>query len=152
MTSNAHQYTDYSNEKSTATVHSVTRTAANFDAQATLASALSVAMSVLSIADLTRRSVTDLLLDSPSIPTNAFAQRELKWLVSYQGNTENKLYSLEIPAPDADGNLVAGTDLADLTSTPWVNFIAAFEAYARAPDNLTEAVTFLGARLVGRNI
>lgn len=152
MTSNTLQFTDYSNEKSSLTVHSVARTAANFDGQATLAAALSVAAGVLSIGDLTRRSVMDVLLDSPSIPANAFAQRELKWLVSYQGDTEGKLYSLEIPCPDAAGNLVVGTDLADVTSTPWVNFIAAFEAYARAPDNLTETVTFLGARLVGRNI
>jgi len=145
------QFTDYSNEKSTVTVNGEELSAANFDAQATEASALSVAIGVLSIGSLTQRAVTNVILDSPDIPTNPFAQRELKWLVSYQGDTSGKKYSMEIPCAALTGNVVAGSDLADLTSTPWVNFIAAFEAYARAPDNLTETVSFISARVVGRN-
>lgn len=151
MARTAIQFTDYSNEKSTVTVNGEALTAANFDAQATEASALAVAIGALSIGSLTQRTVTQVVLDSPDIPTNPFAQRELKWLVQYQGDTSGKKYQMEIPCADLTGNLVAGSDLADVTATPWVNFITAFEAYARAPDNLTESVSFVSARVVGRN-
>lgn len=152
MTRNYMQFTDYSNEKSGVTVNSANIDAANFAAQQTLAATLSVATAVLSIGDLTSRTMTDVLLDDPSVPTNVYAQRELKWLVSYQGDTSGKLFSLEIPCAALTGNVVPGTDLADITSTPWVNFIAAFEDFARSPDNDTETVTFRSAHVVGRNI
>lgn len=152
MTVNYMQFTDYSNEKSGVSVSSADIDAASFAAQQTAAAALSVALAVLSIGSLTKRTMTDVLLDDPDIPTNVYAQRELKWLVSYQGDTSGKLFSLEIPCAALTGNVVAGTDLADITSTPWVNFIAAFEAFGRSPDNLTETVTFRSAHVVGRNI
>jgi hypothetical protein len=145
-------FNDYSNEESTVRIFGETRTSANFDGQATEASALSVAVSALSIGLLVKRAVTDVILDSPATPTDAFAQRELKWRVKYHGATSGKPFDLEIPAADLDGNLVPGTDLADVTSTPWVNFIAAFEAYGRTPDSPTEAVVFDSARVVGRNL
>jgi len=151
MTVNTFQFTDASNEKSTLSLTSVNLDAANFAAQQTAAAALSVAQAALSIGDLTRRTMADVLLDSPSIPSNPFAQRELKWLVTYQGDTSGKLFNSEIPCPDLTGNLVAGTDIADVTSTPWVNYIAAFEAFVRSPDNDTETVSFVSAKLVGRN-
>lgn len=143
---------DYSNEESTVRIFGEARTAANFDGQATEASALSVAAAALSIGSLVRRTVTDVILDSPDTPTDEFAQRELKWRVNYHGGTSGKQYQIEIPAADLAGNLVAGTDLADLTATPWVNFIAAFEAYGRTPDSPTELVVFDSARVVGRNL
>lgn len=143
---------DYSNEESTTRVYGETRDAANFAGQATEATALSVALAALSIGLLVRRSVTDVILDSPATPTDPFAQRELKWRVTYRGATSGKEFQLEIAAPDLDGNLVAGTDLADLTATPWTNFITAFEAYGRTPDSPTELVEFVSARVVGRNL
>lgn len=152
MSTSLLQFTDYSNEKSSVTIHSEVLTAGNFAAENTEATALSVATAALSLGVLTRRTLTQVILDDPDTATDVFAQRELKWLVSYQGNTSGKLYSLEIPCADLTGNLVPNTDLADVTSTPWVNFIAAFQAFARAPDNTTETVTFIGARMVGRNI
>lgn len=145
-------FNDYSNEESTVRVAGETRTAANFDGQATEATALSVAIAALSIGTLVRRSITDVVLDSPGTPTDAFAQRELKWRVTYRGATSGKEFQIEIPCADLDGNLVPGTDLADLTATPWVNFIAAFEAYGRSPDSPTESVEFVSARVVGRNL
>jgi len=151
VTTNTLQFTDASNEKSSVTWTSANIDAANIAAQQTLAATLAVATGVLSLGDLTRRTMTDILLDSPSVPSNEFAQRELKWLVSYQANTSGKLFTSEIPCPALTGNLVAGTDLADVTSTPRVNFIAAFEDFVRSPDNDTETVTFLSAHLVGRN-
>lgn len=146
------QFTDFSNEKSNVRVSGIDLTAANFDAQNTAAAALSVATGVLSIGTLTKRTLTDVLLDSPAIPTNPFAQREMKWLVTYQGAVAGKLYQLEIPAPALTDNLNGNSDEADLGSDDWLAWIAAFESYARAPDDITEAVSVVRAQLVGRNI
>lgn len=151
MTRSTMQFTDYSDEKSTVTVNGVALTAANFDAQATESAALAVAIGALSIGSLTQRTYAQVVLDDPDIPTNPFAQRELKWLISYQGDTSGKKYSMEIPCANLTGTLVPGSDLADLTDTLWTNFITAFEAYARAPDNITENVSVISARVVGRN-
>jgi len=145
-------FTDYSAENSTVTVQAANLTAANFDAQATLAGALSIAINALSIGHLSKRSIAQDPVDDYAVATDVYAQRELKWLVSYQANTSLKTFQMEIPCANLTDNLVPGTDLADITSTSWDNFIAAFEAYAKSPDNPAEAVTFLSARLVGRNI
>lgn len=144
-------FNDYSDEKSSLTVHAAELTAANFDAEATEAGALSLAINALSIGSLVRRTISQVEIDNPDTPTNVYAQRELKWLVSYRGATSGKLFQLEIPCANLTDNLVVGTDIADITSTSWDNFITAFEAYARSPDSPTELVTFEGARLVGRN-
>jgi len=145
-------FTDYSAENSTVTYQAAALTAANFDAQATLAGALSVATNALSIGHLSKRTIAQDPIEDYAVATDVYAQRELKWLVSYQANTSLKTFQVEIPCANLTDNLVPGTDLADITSTSWDNFITAFEAYAKSPDNPAEAVTFLSARLVGRNI
>lgn len=145
-------FTDNSNEDSTVTYQAPTLTAANFDAQATLAGALSVATNALSLGHLSKRTIAQDPIDDPGIATDVYAQRELKWRVSYQGDTSGKTFQVEIPCALLTDNLVPNTDLADITSTSWANFITAFEAYARTPDDPTETVTFLSARLVGRNL
>jgi len=93
-----------------------------------------------------------IILDTPALPTSPYAQRELKWLVTYSGNTSGKKFTIEIACPDVTDNVVPNTDLADLASTDWAAFVTAFEAYVKSPDNGTEAVTVLSARVVGRNI
>jgi hypothetical protein len=76
----------------------------------------------------------------------------MKWLVQYQGNDTGKLFSVEIAAPDLTGNVTPNTDIANLASADWVAFKTAFEAFAKSPDNGTEDVTVIGAKMVGRNI
>jgi hypothetical protein len=85
-------------------------------------------------------------------PTSEFAQREVKWLVRYRGNTSNKIYTLTIPTANPAGRMVAGTDRANLTNPQIQTFITEFQAFARTPDNDQENVTVLDIRLVGRNI
>jgi len=152
MARTSFQITDYSNEKSSVTVTAPNLSAANFDAQATLRTALQTAVNNLSIGVLSRTTVSDIPLDEPGIPTNPFAQRELKWLVTYIGSVSGKSYQIEIPAPSVTDNLAGNTDEANLASTDWAAFVEAFEDYARSPDSLTETVIVTGARLVGRNI
>ena len=152
MTISTLQFTDYSNEKSSVTFQSAALAESTFDTDVAAIAALSVATAALSIGLLTRRTYAQVALDDPDTPTNVYAQREIKWLVSYRGDTSGKLYQLEIPAANLTSNLVANTDLADLSSTQWAAWVGAFETTARAPDNLTETVTVISARVVGRNI
>jgi len=151
-TTNNFQITDYSNEKSNFSVTSITANAGNLAAQQTAAAALAGAVEDLTIGELTKQTQNLIILDSPAIPTSPYAQRELKWLVQYQGDSSGKMFSVEIAAPDITDNVVENTDIADLASTDWAAFVTAFESYVRSPDNGTETVTVIGARLVGRNI
>jgi len=152
MTVSTFQITDYSNEKSTFQVNSIVLNAGNFAAQSTLAATLVGATEDLSIGELTKQTLNQIVLDAPAVPTNVYAQRELKWLVTYQGDTSGKLFSIEIACPDITDNIVPATDLADLASTDWAAWVTAFEDFARSPDDLAETVTVVSARLVGRNI
>jgi len=151
-TGNQIQITDYSNEKSSFNVTSITANAGNLAAQQTAYAALFAAVEALTIGEATKQIMNLEIYNTPAIPTNPYAQREMKWLVQYQGDSSGKLFSIEIAAPDVTDNVVPNTDVADLTSTDWAAFVTAFESYVRSPDNGTETVTVVGARLVGRNI
>lgn len=146
------QITDYSNEKSSFRVTSPNLTAGNFDTQAGLAATLASTTQALSIGHLSKQTIAAVLVDDPDLPTNVYAQRESKWLVTYRGATSGKIYQIEIPAPDLTDNVVPNTDVADLTSTDWLAWIAAFEAFARTPDNPSALVEVVSAKHVGRNL
>lgn len=151
-TQNGIQITDYSNEKSSFAVTSITANAGNLAAQQTAAAALVGAVDDLTIGEVTKQSMNLVILDTPAIPTSPYAQRELKWYVRYVGDSSGKIFSIEIAAPDITDNVVPNSDVADLASTDWAAFVTAFESYVRSPDNGTETVTVLDARVVGRNI
>jgi len=151
-TSNLFTINDYSNEKSSFSVTSITANAGNLAAQQTAAAALAGAIEDLTIGELVKQQMSLVILDTPAIPTNPYAQREIKWLVSYIGDASGKIFQTEIAAPDVTDNLSGNSDTADLSSDDWVAFVTAFESYVRSPDNGTETVTVLGAKLVGRNI
>lgn len=86
------------------------------------------------------------------LPTNVFAQRELKWLVVYEDDTSKNVYTLTLPCADPTGRLIAGTDLADLAQTEVAAFVTRFESFARSPESDVNTVTVLRIQLVGRNI
>jgi len=151
-TVNGFQITDFSNEKSSFNLTSITANAGNLAAQQTAAAALFAAIEDLSIGEVTKQSMNLVIYDTPAIPTDPYAQRELKWLVRYVGDSSGKIFQTEIAAPDITSNVVGNSDVADLASTDWAAFVTAFESYVRSPDNGTETVTVLDARVVGRNI
>lgn len=151
-TLNTVQITDYSNEKSSLGLTSVTANAGNLAAQQTAAAALVAAINDLTIGEVTKQIMSLVILDAPAIPSSPYAQRELKWLVQYVGDASGKIFTSEIAAPDITDNVAPNTDIADLSSADWVAFVTAFEGYVRSPDNGTETVTVLGAKVVGRNI
>lgn len=146
-------YNDHSNEKSSFSVTAEESDDESFDANMTLAAALATAAGALSIASYVKLSVAQIPFDSPATPSNFYAQREIKWRVTYRGATSGKSFQIEIPAPLQNANTVNGnTDEANVSDTLWTNFITAFEAYAKSPDDPNESVEFVSARLVGRNI
>lgn len=83
-------------------------------------------------------------------PTDSSAQVELKFLLSYEGDTSKKVFHSEIATPDTD-LLIAGTDKVDMTDPAVADFVTDFETIARSPDSDLETVTVLDMTLVGRN-
>jgi hypothetical protein len=151
-TQNTIQITDYSNEKSSFSVSSIDVNAGNLAAQQTKADSLVLATTALTIGAVTKQQMTLVILDDAATPTSPYAQRELKWLVTYRGDASGKLFSTEIAAPNITDNVAPNTDIADLSSTNWVDFVTAFEDFVRSPDDPAETVTIVGAKVVGRNI
>lgn len=144
---------DYSNEKSRVTVYNGAITSASIAGYLTQFGALRTAIEGITLGVVQQEAwVGDRTVISNTPPANEFAQRELKWMVTYTGDTSNKVFQVTVPTADATGNLVPGTDLADLTTTAMAAFVTAFEAIARTPDSDLETVTIQSIRLVGRNI
>jgi len=152
MAQNTITITDFSQENSTFGFQSAALTAGNIVAQSAALATLKDATEDLTIGHVSKQIVNQVLLDDPGVPTSPYAQRELKWLVTYQAVTSGQKYQLEIPAPDLPDNLVPGTDFADLESTDWDAWVTAFVAVAKPADDLADSVIVLSARLVGRNI
>lgn len=83
-------------------------------------------------------------------PASPNAQIELKFLVSYEGDTSKKVFRHEVPTPDTS-KVLPGTDIVDMTDADVAAYVTAFETIARSPDSDAETVTVLDMRLVGRN-
>lgn len=143
-------YLDYSNEKSTLGFNFTALTAGNFVAQNALVVDIGLAIADLTLCNFAGfRTTSAFDSTNPTAPTDPYAQRELKWLINYRDTTTGNLYSMEIPGADLTGNLLAGTDQADLASTDWAAFVTAFEAGAKSP--VGNAVEVISAYVVGRN-
>jgi len=146
-------YQDYSKEFSTARVTAQTLTALNFDTQATARAAFIAAISPLVLGTIAKSGFGEQTIGVNTPPASVEAQREKKWLVTYEGNTSGKKFQLELPCADlTGGHLIVNSDNADLTEADWAAFIAAFEAYGRSPDDPAETINVLSARFVGRNL
>jgi hypothetical protein len=145
-------YRDRSAEVSTVTIHTVELTAANLVAWEGDFTTLRAAMDALVIGkEAHQTKVLEKALISRDIPASEFAQRENKWLVSYEGDTSHKLFSIEIPTADlALRN--QGNDSIDITVAPFDAFVTAFEDLARSPDDPTETVSVRAIKFVGRNL
>lgn len=145
---------DFSGEKTVMGVDIATVDAANFDTSIAAVLALETAMADVALGAKIKREVILQSLGSLTSAVDSEAQREMKWLVQYHDNgfPLRKLVA-EIGCADIINAslLVAGTDIADLTATEWLAFIAAFEAVALAPFT-GNAVTVDRITLVGRKL
>jgi len=143
---------DYSEEMSSFGYEAAALTAGNIVAQTALHVALEEATEDIIIGVVSKQQLAQILDESASVPTLAYAQREMKALVTYQAVTSGKKFQIEIATPLLVGQLVPGTDIFDITTDEWAAWISAFVAVAKSPDDITDSVIVLGARLVGRNI
>lgn len=85
-------------------------------------------------------------------PTDADAQREKKFLVSYSDNVTLRLYNFEVPCArtDTDAWFKPNTDELNLLIAPMTAWKTTFQANILSPDG--NAITIQNITLVGRNI
>lgn len=142
---------DYSEEKSTFRFNFGAITAVSLPGFLTNFGALRTALGNIILGTVQKEAwVGDSTVLDNTPPASSNAQVELKFLVTYEGDTTKKKFRHEIPTPDTS-KVLPGTDIVDLTDTDVAAYVAAFETIGRSPDNDTETVTVLDMRLVGRN-
>lgn len=130
-------FSDYDGEKSNVTINTVEITAANLDAQATLAATLRGAINAIILGGVNKVVISDTTWDTVVPSTDPFSQREIKWVIIAEDTAGNRFRSNEIPMANlvllAGGNKYivkngfiatpdAGGEIAD--------FVAAYEAFA----------------------
>lgn len=142
-------YRDHDGEVSSASFRGATLNAGNYAAQDALRTTLQAATNAIVIGQAASEKVVAVDETISGLKaSNAFAQRETKWLVKYT-DANGAMYSLEIPSANL-AYLVAGNGLADLAGTEMAAFVDAFEAFVVNPAGA--AVTIVEIQHVGRNI
>lgn len=143
---------DYSNEESHTKFNFGAVTAVSIAGLLAQLGDLRNAIAAVTLGVLARDSWTgDRTVLSNAAATDPHAQIELKFQVSYEGNTSHKQYRSEIPTADPT-KTIAGSDQCDLAQTEIAALVTAIEAVARTPDDDQETVNVTGVRLVGRNV
>lgn len=132
---------DRDNEASTISVHATALTAGNFAAEDTKADALvSAIMNVTSMVLAKDSRIATEEKFSPTLPTDPFAQRGIKWLVRMTDSNGNPV-TWHIPGASlAQSGLLVGENL-NLTSTEGAALVSAANAYVKSNDG--EACTVL---------
>lgn len=153
---------DNSNEKSNFSIWTGEVTAASLPGLLTEVGTLRTAIDGLVIGTVHKEQlkVFDTVL-SNTRPANKFAQRESKWLVTYEdilaffddpvnaipNEGFGKVFNIEIGTADL-ALLPDGSESLDITAGAAATFVTAFEATARSPYGGT--VNVLSIRYVGR--
>lgn len=92
---------------------------------------------------------------SDTVPSDNFAQRELKLKFSMDGSGDGGIFHRTMPTPDLDlVTIIPNTGGAiDITvGTEMIALVTAIEAIGRHPDDDTQTVTVTKCEVVGRNI
>jgi len=144
---------DHSNETATVSLEGDILTAGDFAIQSTQWSDLRAAIGGVVLGTPIKSDVGNVIKFARVVPVNAAAQRENKWLVTYEDDgAPGRLLQCELPCANLTANLFLGeTDLADLSDAAWVTFVTAFEGVVKAPytggDVTVKRVQFVGRRL-----
>lgn len=144
-------FIDESLETSNVGVYVQDHTAGTFTALNTQLDTLRDAIAAVSIGALMKeqRVISEVQTGDPA-PTNAFAQRETKWLVIARDTVNGRVVSFEIPAADLSLK-VAGGELMNISSGAGAALVTALEAVMRNPAT-GNAVNVERIVHVGRNI
>lgn len=142
---------DYGNESSNVSLWVTTLTAANLVAQSTLINNLLTALSAITLGEQQTQVIKlSKTIVSSDLPTNAFAQRESKWLIRYHAATSLKKFTCEVPCADLS-LLIPNSEFADLTGTEFAALKTAWELIVRDPDD-NELTILDSAQFVGRKL
>jgi len=145
-------YLDHSVERSSMSFHFGEITAASIPGFLTEFGAFRDATNAITIGTLVSDTwVGDHTKYSNVPPTDPNAQRERKWMVTYEDSTSLALYRIEIPCANHDltGVFAGQSDEVDLTQTEIAAWITAFEQLCRSPEG--NNVNVVSIRTVGRN-
>jgi len=145
-------YRDWSGEVSGFEFTTLALDGSSYSALGTLYTALDDAIADLTSGQLAKKSFGNRTVESSE--NGPFgSNRENKILLTYKGDTSEKLFRVEIPCPSlVEANLLANSDMLDMANGEVAALVSAFEDLARSPDNGTETVTVISLRFVGRNI
>lgn len=138
-------FVDFSNEGSTATIAVAD---AITDAAITSIFAAIVGVTLGNAQKSVLRTSVDKDAGTAGVPANAFAQREIKWLVRYTDNVTLKKYSREIPCADL-ALVVQGTDFMDLSAGPGLALKTALDTDMLSPDG--NPISVDSVEHIGRN-
>jgi hypothetical protein len=156
VSQNKHYYTftirDYSEELSTSRIYFGAVTALNIAGFLAQLGDFRNALTALITGVLARDAwIGDSTIRSNATPTSPASQNELKIQFLYEGVNTRKRYRFEVPTADTS-KVLPNSDQINLADSEVAAFITAFETLGRTPDDDTEEVNVIGARLVGRNI
>jgi len=145
-------YRDWSGEVSGFEITTLGLDGSSYSALQTLYTALDDAIADLTSGQLAKASYGN--REVVSADNGPFgANRENKILITYKGDTSEKIFRTEIPCPAlVEANFIPGSDELAMTNGEVAALVSAFEDVARSPDNGTETVTILSLRFVGRNL
>ena len=143
--------TDYNGEKTTFRIQTAEINAGNIGDQVIASANLGAAINDMTLGSLYRLSYGNETVAAEESPANTWAQRELKWLVSYADSVTGKLFRVELGTADTSLLDPNARGQADMDNVNVAAFVTAFEAYAVAPDT-GNAVEVRSITLVGRNI
>jgi len=130
---------DRDNEASTVSVHATALTAGNFAAEDVKADALIAAIEDVTLMVVTKDSrIAVETKFTPTLPTDPYAQRGIKWLVRC-GDTSGNPVVFHIPGANLGlAGILSGENM-DLASAQGAALVTAIEAYVKSNDG--EAVT-----------
>ena len=147
---------DYDGEPARITVNTVEITAANLDAQSTLATALRTALNGITIGVVEQMVITDTVWDTVAPTTDPFGQREIKWTIIVQDTAGNKYKGNEIPTANlallenGDKYIIKNGSVSVVAGSAAVTaFKTAYEAFALSNAGL--ALTIIDMYQSGRN-
>jgi len=143
---------DESGEGTTFGIYMVDLTVGNFTAQATALAALQSAIRGVSLIAFDGAEYPAFFTPrEETLPTDEYAQREIKWRVKYVDSVNNRIGEFEIGGAKLTGGIkVVGSDFMDLTSTEGAALVTAIETHGRSRDG--NAITVQSVKLVGRTL
>lgn len=149
-------YRDHTEEMTTHRVYTGEITAVSLPGLLTQIGAYTAATDAITLGQRAKESWGEETVVSNDAPASQAAQRESKLLVQYRGVTTEEPFTLTIgTVDDAQLNFVPGGGDAVIfsgagASTTIADWVTAFEAIAKNPNDETEAVEVVGMRRVGR--